>query len=391
MKKIFALTIVLLLAISLFTACSSAAAEEPVANTEAETETEGDPEASVEINDIFGRANSDLGVVLIINTNLGDKSFCDLSNQGLEEAAAEFGFRTKVVELGGDATKQIPTLTEFAEDPEWDIIVCGTYNIKEAVQEVAQEYPDQKFILYDTKDDLELPNVYSVEHLQNEGSFIVGAAAAMLTTSNAELANEENIIGFVAGGENTSINDFLVGYIQGAQTVDPETKVLISYVGDFKDTAKAKEMAIAQINQGADVIFQVAGGAGLGVLEGCAEKNVYAVGVDSDQYTVLMDSAPDTAAHIATSMQKKVNKTVYNAISAAINGTLPWGGYETAGLAVGSVGAAKNENFEAIFTAEQIAELEELEAQVLSGDIVVQTAIGMDNETIDEIRNAARP
>ena len=395
MKKFFALTIVLLLAIGLFTGCSSAAAEESAGTSDAETDAEvvaeAESEAATEINAAFDKANSDIGVVMVINTNLGDKSFCDLSNQGLLEAAEEFGFRTKVIELGGDATKQIPTLIEFAEDPEWDIIVCGTYNIKEAVQEVAQEFPDQKFILYDSKDDLELPNVYSVEHLQNEGSFIVGAAAAMLTSSDAELANDEKIIGFVAGGENTSINDFLVGYIQGAQAVDPDTKVLISYVGDFKDTAKAKEMAIAQINQGADVVFQVAGGAGLGVLEGCAEKNVYAIGVDSDQYTVLLDTAPDTAAHIATSMQKKVNKTVYNALSAALNGTLPWGGYETAGLAVGSVGAAKNDNFNAIFTAEQIAQLEELEAQVLSGDIVVQSAIGMDNETIDEIRNSAKP
>ncbi len=383
MKKIFALTLVMLIGVSMLAGCSPASTDESVDSAVAEVSTE--------VNEAFGKTNSDIGVVLIINTNLGDKSFCDLSNQGLEEAAAEYGFRTKVVELGGDATKQIPTLIEFAEDPDWDIIVAGTYNIKEAVQEVAQEYPEQKFVLYDAKEDLELPNIYSVEHKQNEGSFVVGAAAALLTTSDAELANDENIIGFVAGGENTAINDFLVGYIQGAQTVDTDTKVLISYVGDFKDTAKAKEMAIAQINQGADVVFQVAGGAGLGVLEGCAEKNVYSIGVDSDQYTVLMESAPETAEHIATSMQKKVNRTVYNAISGALDGTLPWGSYETVGIAVGAVGAAKNDNFTAIFTEEQIAQLEELEAGVISGDIEVQTAVGMDNDTIDEIRNAVMP
>ena len=174
------------------------------------------------------KAIKDMGVVLIINTNLGDKSFCDLSNEGILAAAKEFGFRTKVVELGGDTTRQIPTLTEFAESKDWDLIVCGTYNIRESFQTVAQQFPNKKFILYDAKDDKSLPNVYSVEHLQNEGSFVAGAAAAMLTSSKAPLANSKKIIGFVAGGENTSINDFLVGYIQGALSVDPAIKVLIS-------------------------------------------------------------------------------------------------------------------------------------------------------------------
>lgn len=337
------------------------------------------------------KSAKDMGVVLIINTNLGDKSFCDLSNEGILTAAKELGFRTKVVELGGDTTKQIPTLTEFAESKDWDIIVCGTYNIRESFQNVAQQFPDKKFILYDAKDDKALPNVYSVEHLQNEGSFIAGAAAAMLTTSKAPLSNSKKIVGFVAGGENTSINDFLVGYIQGVQSVDPAVKVLISYVGNFKDTAKAKEMAIAQINQGADVVFQVAGGAGLGVLDACKEKNVYAIGVDSDQATVLEASRPDLSKIIATSMQKKVNKTVYNAIKAAVQGTLAYGTYETVGLKQGSIGIAKNKYFDAIFSAAQKKSLEDLENKVASGKIKVQTAIGMDNVTLNKIRDSVRP
>lgn len=354
-------------------------------------------EASASVATPAGEASAmeksaeDLGVVMIVNTNLGDKSFCDLSNQGLLEAAEKFGFRTKVVELNGDATKQIPSMTEFAESDDWDIIIGGTYNILESMQTVAEEFPDKKFILYDAKDELNLPNIYSVEHLQNEGSFVVGAAAAMLTTSDAPLANPEKIIGYVAGGENTAINDFLVGYIQGAQAVDPEMKVLISYIGDFKDTAKAKEMAIAQINQGADVVFAVAGGAGLGALEGCKEKNVYAIGVDADQAVVLEDTDPVLSEHIVTSMQKMINMTVYNALEAAVNGTLPWGAYETAGLAQGSVGAARNKYFDAVFTDEHKAKLDELEGKVASGEIKVQTAVGMENDELNKIRDAVRP
>ena len=94
----------------------------------------------------------------------------------------------------------------------------------------------------------------------------------MLTTSGDEKTNDEHVIGFVGGGQNTAIEDFLVGYIEGAKAVDPEIKVLISYIGSFNDAAKGKELAMAQIDQGADVVFAVAGGAGLGVLSGCAEK-----------------------------------------------------------------------------------------------------------------------
>lgn len=392
MKKLTALALSLALTLGILSGCgtpSNGNSTPPTSGTPAPAPTastapSGDPTG-------LGKDPADVGVVMIVNTNLGDKSFCDLSNAGLMRAAKEFGFRTKVVELNGDATKQIPTMTEFAESDEWDIIIGGTYNILESMQTVAEEFPDKKFILYDAKDDLKLPNVYSMEHLQNEGSFVVGAAAAMLTTSDAPLANPDKVIGFVAGGENTAINDFLVGYIQGAQAVDPEVKVLISYVGDFKDTAKAKEMAIAQINQGADVVFTVAGGAGLGALEGCKEKNVYAIGVDADQATVLEDSDPVLSEHIVTSMMKMVDNTVYNVLESAMKGTLPWGAYETAGLAKGSVGAADNKYFRAVFTEEQILKIKELEAAVASGETKVQTAVGMDNDTLNSIRDSVRP
>ncbi|WRS27777.1 BMP family ABC transporter substrate-binding protein [Oscillospiraceae bacterium MB08-C2-2] len=393
MKKALSLLLSLVLVTGLLAGCTgkeSKPEQQEGTSAPAAASEAANTETPATADNGFGKPVEEIGVALIINTNLGDKSFCDLSKQGLMEAAEEYGFRTKIVELGGDATKQIPTLTEFAEDPEWDIIVCGTYNIKEALQEVAEEFPEQKFVLYDAKDDLALPNVYSVEHLQNEGSYAVGAVAAMLTSSDAEFANKEKVIGFVAGGENTSINDFLVGYIQGAKDVDQEVKVLISYVGDFKDTAKAKEMAIAQINQGADVVFQVAGGAGLGVLEGAAEKKAYSIGVDSDQYTVLKDVSPETAKYIVTSMQKKVNKTVFNALSAAIEGNLVWGSYAQTGLADGAVGAAKNENFQTILTKEQQDKLTEMEVRVMAGDVKVQTAVGMDNETLSAIKDSAK-
>lgn len=342
--------------------------------------------------------DGDIGVVLVINTNLGDKSICDLSYEGLQRVSEDYGVRYKCIELGGDATKQVPTFTDLAEDPDWDIIVAGTYNLRESLLEVAEEYPEKKFILYDANvanaeegiETQDYPNVYSMEHAQNEGSYIVGAAAALLTTSGAKGTNEEHVIGFVGGGQNTSIEDFLVGYIEGAKAVDPEIKVLISYIGDFKDTAKAKELAMAQIDQGADVVFAVAGGAGLGALTGCAEKGVYAVGVDADQYTVLLDSDPQTAAAICTSMQKKCDATVYNSVAKSLEGTLGFGTYERLGLAEGVVGAADNENFRSIFTQEQIDQIMSVQEKVASGEVKVASAIGMDDAGIQAIKDSVQ-
>jgi basic membrane protein A len=380
MKKLLTLTIVVLLTVSSLAGCAGTAGNRPPSGTEGSFG-----------KNVFGKEPKDIGIVMIVNQNLGDKSFCDLSNEGLLRIAADYGCRVKTVELGGDATKQVPTMIEFAENPDWDIIIGGTYNILESMRIVAEEFPEQKFILYDASDSEKLPNIYSVEHMQNEGSFVVGAAAALLTSSTAEYANNQKTIGFVGGSENTAINDFLVGYIQGARYVEPDCKVLISYIGDFRDSAKGKEMAIAQINQGADVIFAVAGGAGLGVLDACREKNVYAIGVDSDQATILEDTNPEMAAIICTSMLKNVDKTVYSAISSALEGSLPWGMSDAAGLKAGSVGMARNKFYEAIFTAEQRDKINEAEAAVTSGTVVVETAVGMDNNRLNEIRKSVSP
>lgn len=385
---------------------STAGKEEPAAEESAEAQ-ENEPAAAAEgaaataATGVINEAefeDGDIGVVLVINTNLGDKSICDLSYEGLLKVSEDYGVRYKCIELGGDATKQVPTFTDLAEDPDWDIIVAGTYNLRESLLEVAEEYPEKKFILYDANVANEeegvkaedYANVYSMEHAQNEGSYIVGAAAAILTTSGAEGTNEEHVIGFVGGGQNTAIEDFLVGYIEGAKAVDPEIKVLISYIGDFKDTAKAKELAMAQIDQGADVVFAVAGGAGLGALTGCAEKGVYAIGVDADQYTVLMDTDAETAAAICTSMEKKCDATVYNSVARALEGTLGFGAYERLGLAEGVVGAADNENFRSIFTQEQIEQIMAVQDKVASGEVKVASAIGMDDAGIQAIKDSVQ-
>ena len=403
MKKAVAMGLVMMVMISGLAGCTGGGKGETKEVTSASSNEAGVTEnestkAGENGIDLSKFADDDIGVCLVINTNLGDKSICDLSYAGLKQIETDYGVRVKCIELGGDVTKQIPTFIDLAEDPDWDIIITGTPNMREGMLEVAGDFPEQLFILYDaavanesegiTAEDY--PNVYSMEHAQNEGSYVVGAAAAMLTTSGDEKTNDEHIIGFVGGGQNTAIEDFLVGYIEGAKMVDPDIKVLISYIGSFNDSAKGKEMSMAQIDQGADVVFAVAGGAGLGVLSGCAEKGVYAIGVDGDQYEILKEDDPVTAAAICTSMQKKCDQTVYNCVSRALEGTLPFGTYDKVGLSGGVVGIADNENFRSIFSEEQIAQLKEIEAKVASGEVSVFSAIGAEDAAIQEIKNSVQ-
>ena len=143
---------------------------------------------------------------------------------------------------------------------------------------------------------------------------------------------------------------------------------------------------MAQAGQGADVIFSVAGIAGLGTLAGCAESNIYSIGVDSDQYTVLLETDPTTAANICTSMYKKADVTVSTLIAKALDGTLEWGSYAKWGLQDGVVGlATDNDNYQSIFSEEQKSYLEGVQADATAGKLEILSAIGMDNDQLQQI------
>ncbi|MBR1821042.1 MAG: BMP family ABC transporter substrate-binding protein, partial [Clostridia bacterium] len=144
--------------------------------------------------------------------------------------------------------------------------------------------------------------------------------------------------------------------------------------------------ATSQAQQGADVVFSVAGGAGLGILSGAAESGIYAIGVDSDQYTSLLESNPEIAQAICTSMFKQANVTVSTLLSMAFEGTLEWGSYVKWGLQEGVVGLAMdNDNFQNIFTDEQKAAIAEVQAAATNGELTIESAIGMDNDRLQEI------
>ncbi len=327
-----------------------------------------------------------LSIAILLNGTLGDKAFFDSAANGGEMIRTALGHDVKVVEMGYDETKWMPTLIDFSEDKDTDIIIVGTWQIAEKLQEIAPQYADKKYIIFDSSVDYSLgglDNVYSIEYKQNECSFLAGAVGA--------LATKTGTIGFVGGMENYVINDFLLGYIQGAKQVKPDIKISIGYVGNFSDSAKAKELTLAQINQNADVIYQVASTAGLGVIDGATEKDKFVIGVDSDQAAAFMETDKAKAEHIITSALKRVDESLLRALQLEAAGELKWGATEVLGINEGCVGIAKNEVYDANVSDEIKGLVDGLEKDILEGKITVDTAFGKSADDIQAIRNSVRP
>jgi basic membrane protein A len=316
-----------------------------------------------------------LRVALYVNGTLGDKSFFDSANRGVTKAAEEFGFTTKTIEGTYEQANWEPDITQLAEG-EWDIVIAGTWQLVDYLHEIAPKHPEKVFITYDTSVDYSkegMDNVYSILYAQNEGSFLVGALGAMVTSSDMPKANPQKVIGFLGGMDIPVINDFKVGYIQGAKYIDPEVEVLVSYAGLFNDPGKGKELVLAQYEQGADIAFNVAGETGIGLLDAAKDKDRYAIGVDSDQYFLYKDTDPGKSANIVTSMMKNVDESLYRALKMYVEGNLPVGQAETLGIAEGGIGVADNENYRKLIPEEFRAKIKELEEKIISGEIAVDT------------------
>lgn len=324
--------------------------------------------------------------ILIINGNLGDLGFFDSANAGIQRVKNEQGLEIQVIETGDDESKWEPALADAAEE-DADYIIAVSPSMVEPMQNVAPLYPEKKFIMMDNTVDYtkgDFSNVYCATFKQNEGSFLAGTVAGLLAESGK--------IGFVGGMDIPPINDFLVGYIEGAKAVNPDIKVSASYVGDYYDPAKGKEHGIVMANQGVDVMFAAAGPSGLGVIEAAVDADRWVIGVDSDQAAgYLANGNQKTADKIATSMMKNVGDAIYRAIELDRKGELKFGQVESLGIAEGGVGLAKNDIYKAALTDEQQKKVDEIQTKVVSGEIKVDSAIGMTTDQLNQIKNSVAP
>ncbi len=332
----------------------------------------------------FGALAQDepLRVVSVVNGVLGDKSFFDSAQRGMDAVADEYDLEIDTVELGIDPANWESGLLDVMSDSDsYDILITGTFQMIDFLAANAHHYPDKYFIFYDAPmpyDNAEIcvegcANVYSMMYAQNQGSFLAGVYAAAITTSMVEGTNDDPIIGAVGGQQIPVIDDFIVGYEQGACLVNPESQSIVQYAGSWNDPARGKEITLAMYEQGADIVFQIAGGTGVGVFEAAQEQGHFAIGVDSDQAVIVAETDPDQAERILTSMMKNVDNSIFRAITLHLDGELPYGSAESLGIPEGGVGLAKNEFYDAATSEDISAMVEAAEAAVVAGDIEVQT------------------
>lgn len=331
--------------------------------------------------------------VFVCTGQLGDKSFNDSANEGITKIAEQLGCETKVIEIGRDQTKWEPTFMDLAEEGKYDVIISNGSSSAEVIEMVAEEFPEQKFVMFDaTMEEDKYPNLYAISYKQNEGSYLAGVLAALVTESDMENANEEKKIGFVGGSEHPIITDFLVGYIAGAKSVDEDIKVYVSYIGSWDDTAKGKETAIAQYNQGVDIIFPAAEQAGLGCVEAAAEMGKYIIGVDSDQAMLFKGTDEGKANVILSSVLKQVGDSLVRMAEMEIEGTVPYGKYEELGIQENGTGLAVNEYYEANVPEEIRTVVEEKKEEVVNGNVEIPTALGdADQDEVQALIDSVAP
>ena len=381
MKKIVTLMALLFVIIMVLAACS---AKSPDPSSDGTGKSNGS-------TDNAGAAASDgapVKALFIAIGNLGDKSFFDSANDGMNNIAAQLGCETKTIELGYDITKYEPALLEASEQ-DWDVIIVGTAQISEILEEVAAQFPEQKYMIFDASATGD--NIFSIEYKKNEGAYLVGMAAAEFTVSGQEGTNDDSIIGTVGGMDIPVINDFIIGYIEGAKEVNPDVKVAISHIGNFDDTAKAKELAMAQISLGADVVFNLSAQAGLGIFDAAVDKGTYAIGVDTDQAMVLMETDPAKSEQILTSAMTDYGASLVYAMEKHLSGTLKYGITEILGIAEGSVTYAVNDIYNKLMPRDARDRIEQAKADIAAGKLVVPSAYEMTQEEIMDIRNGVNP
>ena len=334
-------------------------------------------------------------VAYLVNGNLGDKSFFDSAEAGLAALAEDGRIDYVTIEMGGtdeDQPTWLSTLYDVSASEEYDVIICGTYQMPDYLKEVATEYPEQAYIIFDDNTYVgENDNVLNLTYRQNDMGYLVGVYAASMTVDTSlENINEDAVVGFVGGVDSPVINDFLIGFIEGAQSVNPDIKIDTRYTNDYVDTAIAKEYGLSMINDNkCDIIWGVAGNAGNGAAEAALETGkAWFIGVDSDQELTL---SPDLAALTLTSGLKNIGNSLIWVFDELDAGNEYWGTEVTLGLAEGGVGIVTDKNFDKYASDETKAAVAAAQEAVLAGDIVVDTAIGANAADVVSLREAVRP
>ncbi len=308
-----------------------------------------------------------LKIRCVVSTKLGDQSFNDSANAGIKELVKK-GYDAKTVECNNDPTTFEQNLKTAADDAD---IVIGVGSELNMIGAVADEYPDVHFVWCDIVDEnlKDHPNLTCISYKQNEGSYLVGWIAGKMSKTNK--------VGFIGGQDIPVINDFYVGFEQGAKAAGDAkgepVEVAKVYTGDWGDTNLGAEAAQSLKGQGVDIVFCAAGGSGNGAIMKAKELGIKCIGVDQDQRITLKEYSDD----ILCSMVKQVGKSIVDIVEAYDNGdkeVLAGANIYEAGMEGGYVGVVYgSDDQEKLVSDELIAELDEQVKALADGKLTVNT------------------
>jgi basic membrane protein A len=305
-----------------------------------------------------------VGIVLDVG-GLGDKSFNDGAYRGAQLAEQKLGATIRLIEPGEGTDREAGLRVLAAEH--MDLVIGVGFIFTDDITQLAKEYPNVKFADVDyalstDKDGRVIPpppNVAALKFKEEEGSFLVGAIAAMVGNSKK--------VGFVGGMDVPLIQKFEAGYKAGVKSVCADCEVVVQYAGvtpeAFHNPGKGKELALNQYQQGVNVIYHASGSTGLGVFEAARQTGKYAIGVDADQYS-------EAPGRIVTSMVKGIDVAVFDMINRVKQGTFK-GGVYTYGLPENGVGYVYDEHNRALIPDSVRVRVERLKGDIIAGRIVV--------------------
>ncbi|NLV98667.1 MAG: BMP family ABC transporter substrate-binding protein [Clostridiaceae bacterium] len=388
MKKFLMTLLSLIMVVAMVASCAPSTPAKPTdpATTQAPDASEPGGEEPTE------PAGKVYKVVNLVNGTLGDRSFFDSAEAGLAELAAAGRISYRTIEMGGDDEDQpkwLSTLYEVSESGEYDLIVCGTYQMPDYLNEVAAEYPDQKYLIYDSEGDGD--NIVNINYKQNDMGYLVGVfAGAMTLETDLNNINDKSVVGFVGGIDSPVINDFLYGFLLGAQYANEDIKVDTRYVNSYVDPARAKELALSMINDnGCDIIWGVAGNSGNGAAEAALETGkAWFIGVDSDQELTL---SKELAAITLTSGLKNIGNSIVWFFDELDAGREHYGENILLGIPEGGVGIVTDKNYATYATDEIKALVAEATEGIVNGSIEVPTAIGDTTGAAESLRDSLQP
>ena len=311
-----------------------------------------------------GSAAADVApaAIIIDSGGLGDGSWNDTAYAGFQAGLEATGIEGRPIE-SKDVVAQGEEIMRRAADAGFGLIISLVWTHGEPMEKLAVDYPDANWVIMNQTRPGD--NIASVVFSEHEGSFLAGALAAQVTTDTSIGGiNEEPIIGVIGGVKSPGIDKFIVGYIQGAKAINPDIEVKVAYSESFGDPAKGQQMADAMFDEGADIVYQVAGGTGIGIIEAAKAAGRYAIGVDTDQDAM----AP---GHVLTSMIKRVDVAVENSIVNYAAGEFPGGEVLPFGLVQNGVALSPMNYTRDLIPEAYVERVEALKAEIIAGNIDV--------------------